>query len=345
MKIPEPKKLPSGNYRIQLRINGESISVTNRDKKKCVAEAAAIKAGTKEKEIINSMTLKNAVEKYIEIQSAVLSPSTLREYDRFSRTYFQPIINKDISKLTQAEIQSAVNQDSKKYSPKTIKNAHGLLSSVLKMFRPGFALITKLPQKEHQEMEMMTTEEACKFANHIKGMDIELSALLGMQYGLRLSEVTGLKWDDIDLKNGVIKVRHALVMGKDNKLVEKKPKSDAGFRDIIISDYVKSLIEKKNIKDEYVIGMTRYSVYRRYKTELKHAGLPSYSFHSLRHLTASVMLTENIPDKYGMEIMGQATDYTYKHVYQQTMTAEQIAANNKLNLAFERIFAHENAHE
>lgn len=44
MKLPEPRKLPSGNYFIQLRLGGESIPVTEPNRAACIREARAIKA-------------------------------------------------------------------------------------------------------------------------------------------------------------------------------------------------------------------------------------------------------------------------------------------------------------
>ncbi|WP_308856132.1 hypothetical protein [uncultured Oscillibacter sp.] len=82
MKLPEPRKLPSGNYFIQLRLGGESISVTEANRAACIREARAIKAeylaGKRAKAAPEAPTLTEAIDTYITERSNPLSPLTIR---------------------------------------------------------------------------------------------------------------------------------------------------------------------------------------------------------------------------------------------------------------------------
>ncbi len=57
-----------------------------------------------------------------------------------------------IGDLTQESIQIAINVMAAKYSPKTCRNAHGLISAALRVYRPDFVLHTTLPQKSKREI-------------------------------------------------------------------------------------------------------------------------------------------------------------------------------------------------
>ena len=51
MKVPEPRKLPSGSWFVRVMIDGKSISITKPTKKECQAEAVALKTGIKKKSV------------------------------------------------------------------------------------------------------------------------------------------------------------------------------------------------------------------------------------------------------------------------------------------------------
>lgn len=138
MRTPKPEQLKSGNWRIQLQIKGHRYSVTAPTKKEVREKAKQLYAGLElEKRL--PMTVGRAMDQYIAEKSGVLSPSTIRGYKSVRRNYFQDLIDMNISDLTQGDIQLAVSNEALKgKSPKTVRNAHGLLNSVLEEFRPNF---------------------------------------------------------------------------------------------------------------------------------------------------------------------------------------------------------------
>ena len=91
VKIPTARQLPSGNWFVQLRIDGRSISITKPTQREAVAEALAIKEGIiKAKNTPrNAITLKAAMEDYISQRENVLSPATIAGYHVIRRNRFQ----------------------------------------------------------------------------------------------------------------------------------------------------------------------------------------------------------------------------------------------------------------
>ena len=78
------------------------------------------------------LTLKDAYRRYIDAKKAVLSPNTVVGYEKSVRNDFPELMGKKIGELTQEDIQFAVGRMAKTHSPKTVRNSHGLLVSVMK---------------------------------------------------------------------------------------------------------------------------------------------------------------------------------------------------------------------
>ena len=132
MKIPKATQLPSGSWNVVVMVGGKRHSVTASTKRLAEQEAAALKSGAKEaKRLGKALTVGDAIDQYIDLKRPVLSPATIAGYAKIRKNYMQDIMRTDIYKLTPAQIQRSVNRMSKEHAPKTVCNAHGLISAVL----------------------------------------------------------------------------------------------------------------------------------------------------------------------------------------------------------------------
>jgi hypothetical protein len=101
LKIPKARKLPSGSWFIQLRINGTSESITEETEDMCVARAMAIKAGLiKARKKPDSITLGAAVDNYINGRDNILSPSTIKAYKAYRKHRFQSLMDKKLEEIS-----------------------------------------------------------------------------------------------------------------------------------------------------------------------------------------------------------------------------------------------------
>lgn len=137
MKIPTARKLPSGSWYCRVRIHGRDISITRPTKKEAIAEAMAIKAGIKKDDKLapgqlRAKTVSQAINDYIAARQNVLSPATIRGYRIIQRCRFQKIQNSRIFDITREGWQRIVNDEAKLCSAKTLKNAWGLISAVIR---------------------------------------------------------------------------------------------------------------------------------------------------------------------------------------------------------------------
>jgi hypothetical protein len=177
--MAKAKKLPSGNWRVRAYIgtdaDGKKIykSFTAPTKKEAeyMASEYMMHRNIKANSGYN-MTVGDAIEKYIDIKSNILSPSTIRTHRGILRNHLDGIKHIKLSDLTREIVQQEINIETAKLSPKTVKNVHGLLSAALKMYYPEFVLNTDLPQKEKGTSARMSlflfVDEACR-SNHRNG--------------------------------------------------------------------------------------------------------------------------------------------------------------------------------
>jgi integrase len=325
MKIPKPRKLPSGKWFVRCMVDGQSYSKTFDTEKEATRWAVGIKTALIEAEKpAGALTVGEAMDKYIESKNAVLSPSTIRGYKQLRENALQDITDVRLDALTQEKVQRSVNFMAKEKSPKYIRNAHGLLSATLAVYRPNFVLHTTLPQKEKKEIAIPSMEEIAILAADAKGTPYELPFLLAVWGGLRVSEIRGLTWDCIN--GNILHVKQAVVEGEDGDVL-KTTKSYSGNRKIRLPDYIVELIRQQPKKDRFIIHYSRCALYNHLRRSCVRLGLPHYRFHDLRHVQASVMLALNVPDKYAMERMGHASNNMLKNVYQHTFSkkSEEVA--------------------
>lgn len=320
MKAPKARKLPSGQWFCRVRVDGQDVGITRPTEKEAIAEAMAIKAGIKHANKIENITLTRAIEKYKQDRDGILSPSTLRGYKIIQENRFPDLMEKPVSRLTFSMIQKAVNDESKRYSPKTVRNGYGLLTAVLGEYRPDLDLSKiKLPQKEEVDKRIYSADELRQLLEHIRGSEVELPVLLAVWLGLRRSEIIGLRWEDIDYKNGTISIREALVQDENNEYQVKGTKTVKSRRTLPCPQYILELISAQEQTGERIITTPPQTIRNRMVRAAEAAGVPFIGLHALRHQNASIMLSLNIPDKYAMERGGWSSNKTMKDIYQHTL--------------------------
>lgn len=135
MKIPEPRKLPPGNYFIQLRLGGESISVTDSSRTACIREVRAMNAeylaGKRAKAAPEDPTLTEAIDSYIAQRSNTLSPLTIWCYRSIQKHRFQTTMPRRLDQIADEGWQGIVNMEAALCAPKTLKTAFAFVRGVV----------------------------------------------------------------------------------------------------------------------------------------------------------------------------------------------------------------------
>lgn len=314
MVIPRARQLASGTWHIQLRLGGESISVTADTESKCKRLAAEIKEEyrhTKKLPASVKKTIGEAIDDYINSRDNVVSPSTIMGYKSIRRCRFKDIMDKPISEVK--DWQSVLNAEAAGCSSKTVKNAWGLLKSAVEAAGGTVGAVTK-PQIIKSERPFLDPDEIYKFIEIIRDTDIELPALLAL-HGLRRSELLALTWDNIDLKAGRILVKGAMVPNESYKLIHKaENKTTDSQRYVpIMIDRLKELVPAD--AEGVAVDMHPSTIFKHINKLCQENELPEIGFHGLRHSFASLAYHLEIPEETAMKIGGWSDYGTMRRIY------------------------------
>lgn len=315
MKTPKARQLPSGAWFCRVRIDGKDISITRDTEKEAVAEAMAVKAGIKEaSKKPKKKTVTKAIDDYIEARRNILSPSTIRGYKTIQDNRFQALMKKDIFSITQEECQRAVNLEAKVVKAKTLTNSWRFVSSVI-FEETGNRFYIRLPQIIPAERPWLTPEQIPVFVEAVKGDPIEIPALLALS-SLRRSELINLRWKDVDLSKGLLRVNGAAVFDENGQLVRKQEtKNKTSRRNVPIIPPLMDALQAAEQKGEYVVTWHPNAIMCRVNRVCSAHGLPEVGLHGLRHSFASLSYHLNIPEKVVMEIGGWADNQTMRKIY------------------------------
>ncbi|MBR1528658.1 MAG: site-specific integrase [Oscillospiraceae bacterium] len=338
------KKLPSGNWRIQVYAgkdeNGKNIMKSFTAPTKREAEAMAALYAVQRKEEKNAkMTVGQAIDSYINMKENILSPSTIGGYRITRKNHIQGLMNTPLEKLTNAEIQREFNEEAKRLSPKTLRNAHGLLSAALAMYMPDFTLHTTLPARQNKIKNLPTPEEVIKA---VKGTRIELPVLLSLWLSLRMSEVRGIRYKDID--GNMLTIQNTKIKFGAKEFEREQTKTYKSTRVLEVPERIMQLIGTGE-PDEYVIKLKAQTITKILKRIIKDKTGKDMTFHDLRHLNASVMLELGVPEKYAMERGGWSSAHTLQTVYQHTFSEKRKSVDKQIDDYFNALISHEISHE
>ena len=348
------KKLPSGNWRVQasVTIGGKKVVKSFTAETAAKAEYAAEEWQEYYKEVeqdSSALTVTAAIDEYINIKSNVLSPSTIVGYRKIQDNHISDIASIKLNKLNYRITQKWVNDLSEKFSPKTVSNAYGLLSAVMRVFAPKIDIgkIT-LPQKKKPKNRALSKQETAILLNGIQGDKIEVPILLALWLGLRRSEILALEWADIDFVNNTISISKALVPCENGYTI-KPPKTTDSERILKMPNYIAAKLKAIQKESGRIFPYDADYFTKRFPKICEQIGIPKYRFHDLRHSMATVGVSLNIADKLVMARGGWNNIKTMKNIYQAVLSDDADMANALYDNYFESLLpgknSHENSHE
>ena len=192
--------------------------------------------------------------------------------------------------------------------------------------------ITK-PALQPRELPILSKENQTKLENILlTDMDCtKLGVYISLYTGLRIGEICALRWEDIDLENQVIYVRHTVVRvkvdGQGSTVttnVIDQPKTKTSCRCVPICSRLLLALQRYSPKttSEYVVSKNRTfasprTFEYRYCRLLESNGIPHINYHGLRHTFATRCIEAGMDVKSLSEILGHAnvtiTLNTYVH--------------------------------
>lgn len=223
--------------------------------------------------------------------------------------------------------------EAQNHSPKTVRNSHGLISAVMHVYRPDFALNTALPKKVRPDIYVPSDAEIKQLLSSVAGTDMELPVLLAAFGPMRRGEICALSSEDIS--GNIVHVCKNMVINGDREWIIKTPKSYAGDKYIDYPDFVSD--KWRGMKGR-IVRLTPDSITNRFNRLLKRNGIPHFRFHDLRHYSASIQHALGIPDSYIMQRGGWGNDGTLKAVYRHVLEEQAKQMDHMANNYFSELY-------
>lgn len=310
----------------------------------------AIKLGDKtvQKSISNVPSFDSVVAMWLSAIKIEVKQSTAYRYEYLIERHILPVLGGyKISEITSAVVNKFLED---KLNNGKLDGEGGLssayvksMSNIIKMvieYAVGEGLClpfkTKIsnPAEEKADIPILSYQEQAKLKAYIDdNMDLTcLGIIISLYAGLRIGEVCALSWDDIDLRLGVIHIRHTVariklidVSGKKgSQLILDKPKTKSSQRDIPISSILMPYLSdaKKSAASSFVVSNKEQFIsprtfeYRYHKIMQKSIA-DDINYHALRHTFATRCVEAEVDIKSLSEMLGHSnvsiTLNTYVH--------------------------------
>ena len=310
ISVPKPKLLASGSYSGQLMVDGKRCTVTAPTIEEYEVKARAMKLSLLEmKKAPPKLTLGDAIDRYIEANRNVLSPSTIRGYSTMRRNRFKAYMGVPFAEI---DYQTMVNEETEYAAPKTIANAVGLVKPSLKAC--GFAMPDiNLPTVITPDLLFLDYKQVKMYLKAIENQKGELASLLAL-HSLRMSEILAVTRDDIIVCDDVtyIRVNKAIVPNDDNVFVEKITKTEKSTRmiPVMIPRLLDLLPESGRLVTCHSVSVERYI-----QRACERAGVPYIGCHGLRRTFASLSFHLKWDERSIMQAGGWSNMQTVHKVY------------------------------
>lgn len=294
----------------------------------------------------NTVYFEDFMLKWLETAKIELSKSTYLAYKYQIESqiipYFKPLKLK-VSDVDSQILQEYYNEKLKKLSGNTVRKHHANIHKALnyavfsRVIKYNPADYVVLPKKEKYHADFYTCKEAVQVMKLFKNDVLETVVFLTMHYGLRRSEILGIKWADINFSNDTLVIRNTVKTVNGTIIEEENTKNETSRRVLpLLPNIKKHLLMLKNrqreeklfygdtyINTDYICRWENGKpikpdyVTRHFKKVLLDNKMKVVRFHDLRHSTASILLSIGFELKDIQEWLGHeeiSTTNMYAHL-------------------------------
>lgn len=286
--------------------------------------------------------------------------ATWENYERSIKKHIIPGLGDiPLGNLNTNDIQMLYNKmRNNKSASATIRRNHQIVNSCLaqavknRLISWNPATAVTLPKLETKQIKAMNKEEMNAFIDAIETEVLRAALLTLLGTGLRLGEVLGLRWQDVDLRKKTINIVQALVRTKSKGLIMENPKTEKSKRLLPIPKEIAVAIRlhrikqgkikqhaKENYEDHDLIFSTKSGkpinprfLTKKFYEARERAGISNdINLHALRHTYATRLLEEGENLKTVSELLGHTDISTTGNTYAHVMPEIKRNASDKMN--------------
>jgi integrase len=246
-------------------------------------------------------------------------------------------------------------------SPQSRRHVHRILKAALGRAveqqviarNPADVVARHLPRVERRQMTTLTAEQAARLLEAIKRSRVYWPVLIALSTGMRRGEILALRWKNIDLDRGVVRVVESLEQTK-AALRFKAPKTEKSRVVTLPSFVLEELrwLKRRQAEELLALGVRqsgetlacgrhdgepmppRSLTHEFAKVAGRVQDVPRVRFHDLRHSHATQLLSAGVHPKVAQERLGHSTITTTLDLYSHVTETMQEDAAAKLDTVF-----------
>ena len=280
-------------------------------------------------------------------------PRTVESYEGILRNHVLPALGAiRLNRLQPVHIEALHSAlEAKGLSAASIRNFHARINTMLaKAVRLGLvarnvATLVELPRIEKRQLPIVSPREIARFLLNARHERLEALFVLAVTTGARQGELLGLTWDKVDVEMGEIRITHAMQrLDGRSSLVE--PKTPGSRRTVALTRMAVEALRRQRLRQsEEALGLGRAwdntlnlvftsqvgsplektnVIRRQFKPLLVKTGLPTkLRFHDLRHIAATLALSQGTPVHVVSEMLGHSDAATTLRIYAHVIPGAQ----------------------
>ena len=263
------RKKENGLFEKRFTVNGKRYSVYGHSVKECLENETElremIKAGSYNSN--KNITLDSYFDEWEKSRIGIVKDSSIKTIRSRYDNHIKPVLGKKkVQKIEKREVIKLQQELSKKLSATMTNAVIAVLKSVLggavddEIIVKNPAITVKplrtddRPKASETIHRALTREEQQAFMQEARSEWLYEFFCFSLCTGMRINEITALKWCDIDYINNVIHVNKTVTWKKGGGITETSPKSKTSNRDIPMNDTIKKVLQMQREKISMVYG-------------------------------------------------------------------------------------------
>ena len=283
-------------------------------------------------------TVATYLDAWLNGTQSTLRSRSFASYSQIVRDHLKPRIGRiPLGRLQPQQLQGLYQELlASGLSAKTVRNVHVTIHRALeqalrwRLIRVNIADLVDPPRQQRKEMQALSPDEARQVLAAAKGDDLEALWWLALTAGLRQGELLALRWPDVNVEGGSVRVVASLVRlpGQEPRLEE--PKSQRSRRRVELSvGALEALrrLRKASPSIGFVFARTDgrplsvTTTWKRWRRLLDSAHVRHVRFHDARHTAATLLLGRGVHPKVVSEMLGHSTVAITLDVYSHVTPA------------------------